>query len=241
MTAFWLAIQFLTRVPVTLKVTPNDNQLGLSVLYYPLVGLLIGGLLWGFSLLAGHLPVAVQAALLLLLWVLITGGLHLDGLADCADAWAGGLGDKQRSLQIMKDPNVGAIAVVTLIIVLLLKWSCLQSVLLNKQWLVLLMTPMLGRCAILVLMLTTPYISPQGLGGGLTQNLPRHLTRIVVFSCISVGIYALGFAPLLVASLLLIWLRHLSLQHLTGVTGDVYGASVELVETAVLTGCITLI
>jgi adenosylcobinamide-GDP ribazoletransferase len=141
----------------------------------------------------------------------------------------------------MKDPNVGAIAVVTLVIVLLLKWSCLQSVLLNKEGLVLLITPMLGRCAILVLMLTTPYISPQGLGGGLTQNLPRPLTRMVVFSCISIGIYALGFAPLLVASLLLIWLHYLSMQRLAGVTGDVYGASVELVETAVLMGCIALI
>ncbi len=234
MTAFLLAMQFLTRLPISVNAPITDKQLSLSVLYYPLVGLAIGLLLFGLSLLLSGFSLATQATLLLASWILITGGLHLDGVADCADAWAGGLGDKQRSLQIMKDPHVGAIAVVTLVMLLLLKWSSLQSVLLTEQKYALFIAPLLGRCAILILMLTAPYISKQGLGMSLTQNLPSGRAKIVIFGCISCAVLTIGVMPLCAALLLLWWLRALAIHRLGGVTGDVYGASVELVEVAVL-------
>ena len=236
MTAFLLAVQFLTRIPVTVGSAITHKQLGESVLYYPLVGLLMGAGLVGLSVIMVDVPLPTRAALLLAVWVFITGGLHLDGLADCADAWAGGLGDKQRSLRIMKDPTVGAIAVVTLVIVLLLKWTCLQTVLLQKNQLALLCAPMLGRAAILVLMLSTPYLNAEGLGAALVQNLPRSRAQCIVFIVIMLGIAGLSLIPVLCAGLLLLGVRHLSLQRLQSVTGDVYGASVELVEMAVLIG-----
>ncbi|NCA91441.1 MAG: adenosylcobinamide-GDP ribazoletransferase, partial [Gammaproteobacteria bacterium] len=96
MRPFLIALQFLTRLPVRLTGELSAADLGRSLLYYPLVGLLLGGLLvaggWllaGGGLLTGVAPV-LAAALVLSLWVGLTGALHLDGLADMIDAWAGG-------------------------------------------------------------------------------------------------------------------------------------------------------
>ncbi|MCK5898309.1 MAG: adenosylcobinamide-GDP ribazoletransferase, partial [Methylococcales bacterium] len=133
MVNFLLALQFLTRIPLPLNITISDHQWGRTVLYYPLIGLVIGGFLSLIPLLAPNLSVNIQAALLLSFWVLITGGLHLDGLADCADGWAGGLNNRTKTLKIMKDPHIGALAVVILILVLGTKWVALSELLAQKN------------------------------------------------------------------------------------------------------------
>jgi len=232
--SFSLALQFLTRLPLNLDITISEHRIGQSVLFYPLVGLLIGGtLLLVCYLLAGQ-PVALSAAIILTVWVLLTGGLHLDGLADCSDAWAGGLVSKERSLAIMKDPAAGPIAVIILILILLLKWTALQSLLLQKNELLpLLLAPFLGRLSILLLMLSTPYIRINGLGSTMQQYLPTRTAKLIV--CCSLLLILLINPYTLLSSLILIALiRHLAIQRLQGVTGDVYGASVEMVEAMVL-------
>ena len=120
MTPWLIALQFLTRLPVSLPGMPTPEQMGRSLLWYPAVGLLLGLLLWLAHLLLGQTPGVLQAAIILALWVGLSGGLHLDGLADTADAWVGGFGDRERTLTIMKDPRSGAIAVVVLVLLLLL-------------------------------------------------------------------------------------------------------------------------
>lgn len=238
MTAFWLAMQFLTRVPVPTSLVVDDKRLGLSVLFYPLIGLLIGGCAVLLSIALTHIALPVQAALLLVFWVAITGGLHLDGFADCADAWAGGLASSQRSLEIMKDPAAGPIAVISLILLLLLKWTVLAELLAKSQLAGLMFAPMLGRCAILALMLSAPYLRENGLGSVLNLNLPKTAAKIILASGLWLGVYCLGFLPVLFATLMLLWIRRLALHRLGGVTGDVYGAAVELVEVAVLVGLV---
>ncbi len=84
------------------------------------------------ALLLQALPLVLLSSVILVLWIWLTGGLHLDGLADTADAWVGGFGDKARTLEIMKDPSCGPIGVLSLVIVCILKWSALY-VLLQKQ------------------------------------------------------------------------------------------------------------
>lgn len=238
MTAFLLALQFLTRLPVPINATVSDKHLGLSVLFYPLIGLLIGGAMVLLATVLTHVAILVQAALLLTFWVLITGGLHLDGLADCADAWVGGLGNPQRSLDIMKDPAAGPIAVISLMLLLLLKWTALTELLAKSQLNGLIIAPMLGRCAILALMLSTPYLKKNGLGSVLIQYLPVSAAKIILISCLLLAVYNVGFVPVFAAVLMLWWIRKLALQRLGGVTGDVYGASVELVEVALLIGLV---
>ncbi len=235
MVNFLLALQFLTRIPLPLNITISDHQWGRTVLYYPLIGLVIGGFLSLIPLLAPNLSVNIQAALLLSFWVLITGGLHLDGLADCADGWAGGLNNRTKTLKIMKDPHIGALAVVILILVLGTKWVALSELLAQKNhFFSLIIIPILGRSSILLLMATSPYTSPNGLAENLNKYFPKKEAFIILFLCTILGFYSVGFWAVLWAIMLIFSIRFLAQQRLGGVTGDVYGASVELVETILL-------
>lgn len=237
MLPFWIALQFLSSLPVRLPGMPEPEQLGRSLLFYPVVGLLFGGLLWALDALLFGAPLLLHAALLLMAWVLLSGGLHLDGLADSADAWLGGFGDRERTLLIMKDPRSGPIAVVTLVVVLLLKWAALVALIEQGQALALLIVPMLGRGALLGLFLTTPYVRAGGLGQALADHLPRRSGWQVLSACALGCLLLLGWAGLwmlVVASLVFIGLRRMMLRRLQGCTGDTAGALLELLEVAVL-------
>ena len=173
MLPFWIALQFLSSLPIRLPGMPEPKELGRSLLFYPLVGLLFGLILWGTNIALAGAPLLLHATLLLTVWALLSGALHLDGLADSADAWLGGFGDRERTLTIMKDPRSGPIAVVTLVLVLLLKFAALLAVIEQGQGAVLLIVPLLGRAALLGLFLTTPYVRAGGLGQALADHLPR--------------------------------------------------------------------
>ncbi len=237
MLPFWIALQFLSSLPVTLPDMPKPEELGRSLLFYPLVGVLFGVVLLGLNTLLGDAPVMLHAALLLTAWVLLSGGLHLDGLADSADAWLGGFGDRERTLSIMKDPRSGPIAVVTLILVLLLKFTALLALIESHNSMALLLAPVIGRSAMLGLFLSTPYVRAGGLGQALADHLPRalgrHILLIVAVSCGLVAGFA-GLYALAAAAACFFWLRHLMLKRLGGTTGDTAGALLELLEVAVL-------
>jgi len=236
MTPWWIALQFLTRLPVTLAGMPTPEQIGRSLLFYPLVGLLIGVLLLAAQQLLGDSAVLLQAALLLTLWVGISGGLHLDGLADSADAWVGGFGDKQRTLAIMKDPRSGPIAVVVLVLLLLLKFAALVALLESGSGLLLLLVPWLARGLLPMLFLTTPYVRAGGLGQALAEHLPRRqLPWVLAANALAMLLFGWpALLALLVAGGVFIWLRSLMLKRLDGTTGDTAGALLEIAECAVL-------
>lgn len=235
MLPFWIALQFLSSLPVSLPGMPEPRELGRSLLFYPLVGLLFGLLLWLASLLLQGTPAPLHAALLLTLWVLLSGALHLDGLADSADAWLGGFGDRERTLQIMKDPRSGPIAVVTLVLVLLLKFCALWVLVEQGIGAQLLLAPLIGRAAMLGLFLCTPYVRPGGLGQALAEHLPRRIAGWVLLSsalfCLVLG----GWVAVL-ALAMFAWLRHLICRRLGGTTGDTAGAMLELLELVVVLG-----
>lgn len=235
MLPFWIALQFLSSLPVTLPGMPAPREVGRSLLYYPLVGLLFGLVLWLASHLLQAVPAPLHAALLLSLWVLLSGALHLDGLADSADAWLGGFGDRERTLQIMKDPRSGPVAIVTLMLVLLLKFCALWALVEQGAGAVLLLAPVIGRAAMLGLFLSTPYVRPGGLGQALAQHLPRRAAMGVVLVCTAVGLLMAGWAMVLALGTF-VALRRLMCQRLGGTTGDTAGAMLELLELAVVLG-----
>ena len=237
MLPLWIALQFLSSLPIRLPGMPEPEQLGRSLLCYPLVGLLFGVMLWGLNLALAGAPLLLHAALLLTVWVLLSGALHLDGLADSADAWLGGFGDRERTLTIMKDPRSGPIAVVTLVLVLLLKFAALLALIEQQQGVVLLIVPMLGRAALLGLFLTTPYVRAGGLGQALADHLPRRagwwvLGASMLGSLLIAGVEAV--VALVVAFGMFVWLRQVMMRRLGGTTGDTAGALLELLEMAVL-------
>lgn len=236
-----IAIQFLTRLPIRLNTAPEMAELGRSLLFYPVVGLMIGMLLTGLEILLPESAGLYPAAILLAAWVLLTGAFHLDGLADSADAWAGGPGDPTRALAIMKDPRCGPVGVVAVVLVLLLKFAALDLAVRQHDALAILFAPLLGRSAPLLLFLTTPYVRPGGLGEMLTQALPRRATMRVLWA-VAIAVLAVaglkGLWMMLLAGLTFGLLRSLIMHRIEGATGDTAGALIELAECAALTGAL---
>lgn len=234
MLPFWIALQFLSSLPVRLPGMPSPEALGRSLLFYPAVGLLFGVLLWIANALLAGTPLLLHAALLLALWVVLSGGLHLDGLADSADAWLGGFGDRERTLLIMKDPRSGPMAVVTLVLVLLLKFCALLALLEQGQQAALFMAPVLARAAMLGLFMGTPYVRAGGLGQALADHLPRGAGSWVLAA---VAFASLGFCGFWISLSVLVGfmaLRRQMIRRLGGTTGDTAGAMLELLELLVL-------
>lgn len=240
MRPFWTALQFLTCIPTPSYEDIDVDSQGKSVLYYPLIGLLIGLILLCLAWLLSPYPPVLQASIILFAWVVITGALHLDGLSDWADAWWGGLGSRERTLEIMKDPCCGTMGVVSITLVLLLKFSLLFSLLpllLLGNWPVLLVAPMLGRSMAISLLLTAPYVRKEGIASSWVDSIPRAGAWIVVLlSLVITGWWFLLDALVIFAGLVfLLWLwRMLMIRRLQGITGDTIGALVELSELAVL-------
>lgn len=238
--AFFIAIGLLTRFPVPkiFHVTENDSEklFGYSVLFYPLVGLIIGGLLflisWGLSFL--NLPAhgLMQAGIILTVWVLITGALHLDGLADSADAWLGGYGNEKRTLEIMKDPYSGPAAVVSLVLVLLLKFVALVDV----SWQALLLAPVLSRASVMVLFASTKNVRKGGMAETAVNNLSKSAVWFVLFLVLVLSVYLLGTRSwtLVVLFITAYLLRRLMLKRIKGMTGDTAGAMLEVMEVMTL-------
>lgn len=237
MKALLLAIQFLTRLPTPPLTSLAPEDWGRSALAYPLVGLLIGALLAMLQFALGLSDPLLQAALLLTAWVLLTGGLHLDGLADSADAWVGGHGDRDRTLEIMKDPRSGPAAVSASVLVLLLKFAALAVLLGSgiRPALVLMLVPLLGRAALLGLLLSTPYVRAGGMGTAIAGHLPRK-TALALLLALAAGLCFLvdGWKAALAVLAVNFLLRRACLARLGGVTGDTLGAAVELSEAGAL-------
>lgn len=231
--SFQIALQFLTIIPVSYA-NASDQQLGRSLIFYPVVGLIIGLILAGVI---SFLPVSyslLSAALLLSAWVLLTGGLHIDGLADSADAWLGGIGSKQRSLEIMKDPAAGPIAVIVLGLSLLLKLALLEIVISSGQTYALIWSIILARTAMPLLFLTTDYVRPNGIGAVLKNYLPVNEVKWMLILTTVIAFFCLGFTPLLLGLIVFLLLRYAMEHRLDGFTGDTAGAMVELLEISFL-------
>lgn len=243
-----LALAFLTRLPVWRLGEPRRQDHAASLPAYPVVGLILGGLLLAVhALLQGLFPnqFLVQAAILVATWALITGLLHLDGLGDSADAWLGGHGDRLRSLEIMKDPRSGPAAVAVIVLALLVKVAALAALLrLDAALVALLVAPMLGRAAAALLIAGTPYARQQGLAGALAEAPPRGWVGLTALAALLVAGALAGWgglAAVLGVVLVGVWAQHLMMHRLNGFTGDTAGALIEVAELAALLGLLAVL
>lgn len=232
--ALLVAIGFLTRIPVPPRVFADGEAQRGSLTWYPAVGLLLGTILLVLAALLHSAPPLLLAALILVAWVLLTGGLHLDGLADTADAWVGGLGDRERTLAIMKDPRSGPAGVTAVVLVLLLKFAALAS-LSTQGWPLLWLAPLLARAGLTAAFLGLPYVRSNGLGSVLA-TAPRGACFIALALTTVLSLIAgfAGIVSLLVAAALWLLWRRACRQRLGGFTGDTAGALAEVIEMAVL-------
>jgi adenosylcobinamide-GDP ribazoletransferase len=227
------ALAFLTILPVGY---PAGRKPGYAFAYFPLVGVMIGAILW---LVGWWSPVALpdlRALLILITWVVVTGGLHLDGFGDACDGLLATT-TPERRLEIMKDPRAGSWAVVGLVLLLLGKWVCLRTVAAP----LLLLPPLLGRWVMVTVAYRFPYARPSGLGAffrdglGATQWLVASLLAALLFLLyvwlVDVRTLWLAVTPLLVVTLFARWTAG---RLGGGLTGDLYGALCELTELGCL-------
>ena len=240
-----LALTFLTKLPWPWPGPADESDLAHSLFWFPWVGALLGLAFWGaWTGLIKILPGPAAAALLLAFTVWITGGLHLDGLADTADGLGGGC-TPAVALTIMKDSRVGAFGVISLIVAILLKFSLFLSFATTPGGTgALLLYPVISRWGMVLLAYLSPYARPEGgLGQAMTRGVSR---RVVAFASLSAG--ALSLVILGVPGLIIfavagsgVWLGSLYFQkRLGGITGDVLGATNEALEVLVLTGTLLL-
>jgi len=221
-----------------------------SLKYYPLVGAIIGLLLlvFIFSLnifSSGH--TIYIAVLTVFLWVVLSGGLHLDGVADMADAWVGGLGDKDKTLHIMKDPTCGPFGVIAIVFTILLKLVFVYELIMINPWFILL-PPLLSRAAIIGLLMHIPYARPQGMGYDLStvtdKNKNKVSMAISILASISLLMLFSNIMMILgifaVCTLFYYLFTSNVLNRIGGITGDIAGAFIEYMELIILFSLVTL-
>ncbi|HEV3030670.1 MAG TPA: adenosylcobinamide-GDP ribazoletransferase [Polyangia bacterium] len=230
------AFAFLTRLPVW-SGPLRDVDLGRSLTFFPVVGLVLGLVLRGTgSLLVGVVEPTLAAVVLVALLAALTGGLHLDGVADVFDGLGGGRGDKQRTLDIMRDSHIGAHGAAALVLLLLAKVFAVAELLARRDLACLLVFPAVARWAVTPAIVFHPYARPEGLGRAFNGEARSwEVAGATAILALAIGVIGPRFiAPaagaLVAASLLALWLR----RRLGGLTGDVYGAAIELAEVATL-------
>jgi adenosylcobinamide-GDP ribazoletransferase len=231
MRGFLLALQFLTRLPVP-AVPFEAEALARSVIWFPAVGLVLGVLVAAAAWLGAQVDPWLGALLALSAWVWATGGLHLDGLADLADALGAAHRDRERFLAVLADPHLGAFGVLALAMQLIAKLVLLMLLLKQGATLgALLLIPAWARLGAMWWSQTLPPLKP-----GLAERFAWRAGAWIAWAWLAVltGLASV-LAPLLAAApvLLVAWRRFLKVR-LGGMTGDCLGAGIEVTETLAL-------
>ena len=236
MSAITAAIRFLTVVPAP-GGEWSARAASRSVAWFPAVGLGIGGAVaavnWAARLAMPDLP---AAALALAAGVVLTGALHLDGLADTFDGLLGGDTPKRR-LEIMKDPSIGVFGVAGVVLVLIAKWGGLSSLPDAYGWAAIAVAAMSGRFAAVASMAIFRYERSQGLGSPFVGASRVAYLAAAVFAAALAFVLAgpFGLAALACATVVGLAVSAFAARQLNGgVTGDVYGAAIELAEVSAL-------
>jgi len=234
MKRFVAALRFLTILPIPGTWGSGGAELAGSVPFFPLVGLVAGGLAallaWGLARMA--VPPLIASAVIIVALLSISGALHMDGLSDTADGFLSSR-SKERILEIMKDSHVGAMGVVAVVCVMLLKFAALASLPPAKVWRVVLLMPLAGRCMMVLQMVLLPYARPGGLGTVFYRSTHRMAAAWAVAVLAGAGWLALGGKGLIAAAtcvaVTLLFCRY-CWRKIGGATGDTFGAACELVE-----------
>lgn len=229
-----LAIQFFTRLPFKKNVDFNEKNIRCSIMFYPLVGAIIGVLaaLIYYPLSFLNKNIASLGALFML--VLVTGGLHLDGLSDTFDGFLSNR-DKERVLEIMKDSRIGAFGVVSIIMLLLSKFVIISSFDRGFELAVILSLAN-SRLVVSRVIASKKTARPGGLGSLFNQSNPgkNMVLSGLIYLIILILINPLFLIPLIINFLVAEFFCTWSYKKIDGLTGDTYGAIIEIGDTVSL-------
>jgi adenosylcobinamide-GDP ribazoletransferase len=234
---FITAVQFLTIFTLNRKHEVAENDLAKSMVYFPIVGFGLGfilvyadkGLLW-------VLPHSIANALLIIIAVLLTRALHIDGLADTLDGMMGGY-DKQSRLHIMKDSRLGTAGALGIMFLLLVKYVTLNNLFSGEKAAALLIAPLLARWSQTLMVYRSVYGREEGMGRAFVGHLRG--SGMIAASVVAMGLagWVSGSSAVYLATTVVLFTllsRWYFVRKLGGVTGDTIGAVSELNEVLVL-------
>ncbi len=242
---FLAALSFLTTIPLPYQRETNPEEVGRSIVYFPVVGVIIGLILAALNwLLSLILPSAVVNSLLLVSLVVISGALHLDGFVDTCDGIAGHKTVEDR-WRVMHDSRSGAFGIVGAVLLLLVKYVSLSSVPGNLMMVTLVLMPVVSRWAMVYAVFAYPYARPTGLGKIFKQETSgqRFAVATIITLAVAIGLARLAnvthFYLAGLAIMLGIWVIAMTMgayfkRKFSGLTGDTYGAINEVAEVGVL-------
>ena len=235
LSSFFAALQFLTIAPALIRRPFTAREMGRSVGYYPLVGILLGVILLGANYLLTYiLPLQVRIVLILVLWVTLTGALHLDGFLDAFDGLFGGSSPEDR-MRIMRDERIGAFALAGGVLLFMTKFSTLAV--LPDMSMALLLAPTLGRWGMSLAIVAFPYAREQGLGRDIKEHATWRqavISTVITLVIVWIAGQQIGLISFIVAAIAL-WIgASFTMRRIPGLTGDIYGGINEIIEVVVL-------
>ncbi|TCO79505.1 adenosylcobinamide-GDP ribazoletransferase [Marinisporobacter balticus] len=235
MKKFVLILQFLTRIPININLKADEKDFSEGIIYFPLVGLIIGMFVVSVHYIGYKLGGAFLASVMaVIVEVFITGGLHLDGLGDTFDGVYSNR-PKDRILEIMKDSRLGTNAALVIFLSLILKIAFINSLDLSKVYEILLLMPVFSRLCIIYGARFSIYARSSGMGNmfiGKTNNKHVMIAMSITAVISLINIWALPF--MLIGLCFSLWyVRHIS-SKIGGMTGDTLGALCELSELVYL-------
>ncbi len=231
MRSLLFALGFLTSIPVRTP-APQAGDLGRAAIWFPFVGVIIGAVLVVMQLIVTRFFAPLLAgALIVVVWIAVTGGLHLDGLADCGDGLLVAT-SRERRLEIMRDPRLGTFGGMVLVMHLLIKTLAVASL---TAPIALLLAPALARW-LMLFVARQPAARPGGLGAAFSAGLPQASWVGAAIIPLLLSVPGLPRSILaVIAAMLVTWgVIRLTRSRLGGVTGDVFGMTIEVVEVVVL-------
>ncbi|MCK9453752.1 MAG: adenosylcobinamide-GDP ribazoletransferase [Sulfurimonas sp.] len=226
---FALAVSMLTTLPFFKVHDFYKGINGYSVMFYPLVGFLLGLILWGIYLLLEPFAAPTHVGIIIFgVWILLTGALHLDGFSDTVDAL---YVTKTRALEVMKDAHVGGMGMIISGSFLILKASSLAHF---ELFYLLPLILMLSRLNAVLAIYFYPYISPSGMGTLAKEELTKPQMLIALFYSLLIVLFY-NKLPLFVSALLVLFvIKSFFIKRYGGFTGDIYGFSIEVTELVLL-------
>jgi adenosylcobinamide-GDP ribazoletransferase len=225
------ALQFLTRLPAPRVSDSEPADLSRSAVWFPVVGAIIGVGVTAAVWIGGYASPWIGALLGVLVWVWITGGLHLDGLADVADALGAAHRSPARFVEVMHDPHVGTNGVIVIALLLMAKLVLLSQIPQSQMLLALILVPVWARWGPLAWSLMLPPLS-RGLGERFSREI--NSTGVAVYG-IALTLISAWLGPVLIGALVIVFIIAAYWKYqLGGLTGDCLGASIEVMETALL-------
>lgn len=233
-----VSLQFLTRFPITLTPAPSEREMAASAAFFPLAGLIVGGSTAVVHLLlARHLPDLIRAGIMLSVYLLTTGGMHLDGFVDTIDGLSSSH-NRERALSVMRDSRIGAIGAAALIAIVLMRFS-LYAVALGPPLARLLVTSSVcSRWGMVLGMGLAPYArTGQGLARPFVEAPGR--SRVLVATALALALVSVvsgpwGLAALGCSGLIALVFTRTMVRRIGGITGDTLGALNEVSEVATL-------